>query len=158
MYYHTTYFHFMPLMKQNTFKWLHVSFLLIQVPYELVEIPSELHNIVAILMVISTVQDVEELGRKLGFTLDNGNFHNVSLGQGQEVVAEQAMDTAAGKGHWVVLQVILNSMCLSGTQVSLGVVMGDSQHCIGFRNGGAIGSITGDSKQFVWTRNGGAIG
>jgi len=87
------------------------------VPSELVEIPSELLNTVAILMAISAVQDVEELGRKLGFTLDNGNFHNVSLGQGQEVVAEQAMDTAAGKGHWVVLQVILNFMCLSGTQV-----------------------------------------
>ncbi|KAJ4427783.1 Dynein heavy chain 17, axonemal [Periplaneta americana] len=51
------------------------------------------------------LQDVEELGKKLGFTLDSGNFHNVSLGQGQEVVAEQAMDTAAGMGHWVVLQV-----------------------------------------------------
>lgn len=124
----------------------------------MVETPSELCNMVAILMAISAVQDVEELGRKLGFTLDNGNFHNVSLGQGQEVVAEQAMDTAAGKGHWVVLQVILNSMCLSGTQVSLGVVMGNSEHCVGFRNGGAIGSTTGDSEQFVWTRNGGAIG
>jgi len=120
----------------------------------MIETPSELRNMVAILMAISAVQDVEELGRKLGFTLDNGNFHNVSLGQGQEVVAEQAMDTAAGKGHWVVLQVILNSMCLSGTQVSLGVFMGDSEHCVGFRNGGAIG----DSEQFVWTRNGGAIG
>jgi len=128
------------------------------VPAELVEIPSELHNTVAILMAISAVQDVEELGRKLGFTSDNCNFHNVSLGQGQEVVAEQAMDTAAGKGHWVVLQVILNSMCLSGTQVSLGVVMGDSEYCVGFRIGGAIGSITGDSEQFVWTRNGGVIG
>lgn len=110
----------------------------------MVETPSELHNMMAILMTISAVQDVEELGRKLGFTVDNGNFHNVSLGQGQEVVAEQAMDTAAGKGHWVVLQVILNSMCLSGTQVSLGVVMGDSEHCVGFRNGDAIGNTTGD--------------
>lgn len=54
---------------------------------------------------------MEDLGKKLGVTLGNGNFHNVSLGQGQEVVAEQAMDTAAGQGHWVVLQVILNSVC-----------------------------------------------
>lgn len=52
---------------------------------------------------------MEDLGKKLGVTLGNSNFHNVSLGQGQEVVAEQAMDTAAGQGHWVVLQVILNS-------------------------------------------------
>ena len=38
--------------------------------------------------------------------MDTGNFHNVSLGQGQEVVAEQAMDTAAVAGHWVILQVL----------------------------------------------------
>ena len=33
------------------------------------------------------------------------NFHNISLGQGQEIVAEKAIDLAAKKGHWVVLQV-----------------------------------------------------
>lgn len=49
-------------------------------------------------------KDVEDLGRRLGYTLDNQNFHNVSLGQGQESVAEQAMDVAAKNGHWVVLQ------------------------------------------------------
>uniref|UniRef100_A0A8C9SNB8 Dynein axonemal heavy chain 17 n=1 Tax=Scleropages formosus TaxID=113540 RepID=A0A8C9SNB8_SCLFO len=43
-------------------------------------------------------------GRKLGYTFDNMNFHNVSLGQGQEVVAEQALDLAAKEGHWVILQ------------------------------------------------------
>lgn len=45
------------------------------------------------------------LGRKLGYTFNNRNFHNVSLGQGQEVVAEAALDLAAKKGHWVILQV-----------------------------------------------------
>ena len=50
------------------------------------------------------LQDVEKLGRQLGFTLDGRNFHNVSLGQGQEIVAEEAMDIAAEKGHWVILQ------------------------------------------------------
>ena len=48
--------------------------------------------------------DVEKLGKKLGFSMDNKNFHNVSLGQGQEVVAESALDVAAEKGHWVILQ------------------------------------------------------
>ncbi len=43
-------------------------------------------------------------GKKLGFTGDNNNFHNISLGQGQEIVAEQAMDLAAKEGHWVILQ------------------------------------------------------
>lgn len=46
-------------------------------------------------------------GRKLGFTIDLGKLHNVSLGQGQEAVAEVAMEKAAKEGHWVILQVWL---------------------------------------------------
>ncbi|XP_041975803.1 dynein beta chain, ciliary [Aricia agestis] len=53
---------------------------------------------------VNPLKDVEALGKVMGFTSDEGNFHNVSLGQGQEVVAEQAMDEALKKGHWVVLQ------------------------------------------------------
>uniref|UniRef100_A0AAQ5XVQ1 Dynein axonemal heavy chain 11 n=1 Tax=Amphiprion ocellaris TaxID=80972 RepID=A0AAQ5XVQ1_AMPOC len=45
-----------------------------------------------------------ESGRKLGFTIDLGKLHNVSLGQGQETVAEVAMEKAAKEGHWVILQ------------------------------------------------------
>lgn len=54
---------------------------------------------------VNPLKDVEALGRAMGFTADNGNFHNVSLGQGQEVVAEQAMDESLKEGNWVVLQV-----------------------------------------------------
>ncbi|KAF4533243.1 hypothetical protein B566_EDAN005159 [Ephemera danica] len=37
-----------------------------------------------------SLRDVESLGRKMGFTTDLQNFHNVSLGQGrQEVVAKE---------------------------------------------------------------------
>ncbi|NXO22161.1 DYH9 protein, partial [Cisticola juncidis] len=43
-------------------------------------------------------------GKKLGYTFNHRNLHNVSLGQGQEVVAEQALDVAAQEGHWVILQ------------------------------------------------------
>ncbi|XP_072155544.1 dynein beta chain, ciliary isoform X1 [Bemisia tabaci] len=53
---------------------------------------------------VNPLKDVETLGRKLGYAEDNGNFHSVSLGQGQEVVAEEAMDIAAKEGHWVILQ------------------------------------------------------
>ncbi|CAH1639911.1 unnamed protein product [Spodoptera littoralis] len=53
---------------------------------------------------VNPLKDVEALGKIMGFTADNGNFHNVSLGQGQEIVAEQAMDIGLQKGHWVVLQ------------------------------------------------------
>ncbi|XP_040845777.1 dynein heavy chain 17, axonemal isoform X2 [Ochotona curzoniae] len=54
---------------------------------------------------VDPLKDVEALGKKLGFTIDNGKLHNVSLGQGQEVVAENALDVAAESGHWVILQV-----------------------------------------------------
>ncbi|XP_061245817.1 dynein axonemal heavy chain 17 isoform X1 [Bos javanicus] len=53
---------------------------------------------------VDPLKDVEALGKKLGFTIDNGKLHNVSLGQGQEVVAENALDVAAANGHWVILQ------------------------------------------------------
>lgn len=54
----------------------------------------------------STVKPAFPLsGKKLGYTFNNRNFHNVSLGQGQEIVAEQALDLAATEGHWVILQV-----------------------------------------------------
>ncbi|XP_009879601.1 PREDICTED: dynein heavy chain 17, axonemal [Charadrius vociferus] len=53
---------------------------------------------------VDPLKDVEVLGRKLNFTIDNGRIHNVSLGQGQEVVAERALEVAATQGHWVILQ------------------------------------------------------
>ncbi|KAJ8974477.1 hypothetical protein NQ317_016131 [Molorchus minor] len=53
---------------------------------------------------VNPLKDVELLGSKLGFTFDHKNFHSVSLGQGQEIVAENAMDIAATEGHWVILQ------------------------------------------------------
>ncbi|NWV29438.1 DYH17 protein, partial [Origma solitaria] len=53
---------------------------------------------------VDPLKDVEALGTRLNFTIDNGKIHNVSLGQGQEVVAEQAMEVAAAEGHWVILQ------------------------------------------------------
>ncbi|XP_017386887.1 dynein heavy chain 9, axonemal isoform X3 [Cebus imitator] len=53
---------------------------------------------------VDPLKDVESQGKKLGYTFNNRNFHNVSLGQGQEVVAEAVLDLAAKKGHWVILQ------------------------------------------------------
>ncbi|XP_062853793.1 dynein axonemal heavy chain 11 isoform X2 [Trichomycterus rosablanca] len=53
---------------------------------------------------VDPLKDVESLGKKLGFTIDLGKLHNVSLGQGQEAVAELAMQKASKEGHWVILQ------------------------------------------------------
>ena len=49
---------------------------------------------------------MELLGQQLGYTCENKKLHNVSLGQGQEKVAETALKIAAKEGHWVILQVI----------------------------------------------------
>ena len=54
---------------------------------------------------VDPLKDVEKLGHKLGFSVEEENFHNISLGQGQESVAETALDIAAKNGHWIVLQV-----------------------------------------------------
>ena len=53
---------------------------------------------------VDPLKDVEALGNKLGYSTPNANFHNISLGQGQEVVAEKAMAIASKEGHWIVLQ------------------------------------------------------
>ncbi|XP_063285477.1 dynein axonemal heavy chain 11-like [Pelobates fuscus] len=53
---------------------------------------------------VDPLKDVESLGNRLGFTIDSGKLHNISLGQGQEVIAEIAMEKASKEGHWVILQ------------------------------------------------------
>ncbi|XP_032161875.1 dynein heavy chain 11, axonemal isoform X2 [Mustela erminea] len=53
---------------------------------------------------VDALKDLEILGKRLGFTIDSGKLHNVSLGQGQETVAEKALEKASKGGHWVILQ------------------------------------------------------
>ncbi|KAJ3096963.1 hypothetical protein HDU97_005410 [Phlyctochytrium planicorne] len=53
---------------------------------------------------VDPVKEVEALGRTFGVTEDNKNFHNVSLGQGQEIIAEQKLDLAYKEGGWVMLE------------------------------------------------------
>ncbi|XP_034084207.1 dynein heavy chain 11, axonemal [Gymnodraco acuticeps] len=53
---------------------------------------------------VNPLKDVEKLGLKLGFSIEQGTLHNVSLGQGQEEVAERALGSASKLGHWVILQ------------------------------------------------------
>nr|XP_006007896.1 PREDICTED: dynein heavy chain 11, axonemal [Latimeria chalumnae] len=53
---------------------------------------------------VDPLKDVEALGKKLEFTIDSGKLHNISLGQGQEVVAEETLGKASKGGHWVILQ------------------------------------------------------
>ena len=48
---------------------------------------------------------METLGKKYGVSDDNGNFWNVSLGQGQEGKAMESLDKAFTSGGWVILNV-----------------------------------------------------
>lgn len=53
---------------------------------------------------IDPLLDVEKLGKSMNISPDTRNFHNISLGQGQERLAEIAIEIATQHGHWVVLQ------------------------------------------------------
>ncbi|CCD17691.1 unnamed protein product [Trypanosoma congolense IL3000] len=52
---------------------------------------------------VDPVRAVEEAGRKLGFTYDNERLFNVSLGQGQEIVADRALERCFLHGGWALL-------------------------------------------------------
>ncbi|KEG12669.1 dynein heavy chain [Trypanosoma grayi] len=52
---------------------------------------------------VDPVRAVEEAGRKLGFTYDNERLYNVSLGQGQEIVADRALEKCFLHGGWALL-------------------------------------------------------
>lgn len=48
------------------------------------------------------VGDVEALAQKYGF--EKGvSYHNVAMGQGQDVIAMEALELASKQGHWVLL-------------------------------------------------------
>ena len=53
---------------------------------------------------VDPVKDVELVGKTLKIGTEYNNFYNISLGQGQEIVAEHALDIAVKQGGWVMLQ------------------------------------------------------
>jgi dynein heavy chain len=50
------------------------------------------------------VKEVESMGRKQIQLQANVNYHNIAMGQGQDVVAMAKMDLGHKEGHWVMLQ------------------------------------------------------
>ena len=49
------------------------------------------------------VKDVEACGKKLNVDMSKA-FHNIALGQGQDVVAMNKLDISHKEGHWIFLQ------------------------------------------------------
>lgn len=47
---------------------------------------------------------VEDLGKTMGISTEQGNFVNISMGQGQEGLAEAVVERFARQGGWVMLQ------------------------------------------------------
>lgn len=68
---------------------------------------AETNRITAILFVlfpgVDPTPDVERMGEKLGYSIANGKFVNISMGQGQEERAKIALFDAAKKGTWIML-------------------------------------------------------
>jgi len=46
---------------------------------------------------------VEEVGRGLGKAINLGTFTNISMGQGQEKKALNALATSAKQGNWIMV-------------------------------------------------------
>jgi len=65
-------------------------------------------NVTPIFFILSPgadpVKEVEKLGKKLIGLQNNVNYHNVAMGQGQDVVAMAKLDLGHKEGHWVMLQ------------------------------------------------------
>ncbi|DBA03229.1 TPA: hypothetical protein N0F65_011588 [Lagenidium giganteum] len=47
---------------------------------------------------------VEKLGRSKGVSIENGNFINISMGQGQESYAGESVKKLSVEGGWIILQ------------------------------------------------------
>ena len=48
------------------------------------------------------VKDVEACGKKMGVDLSKC-FHNIALGQGQDVIAMNKLEISHKEGHWIFL-------------------------------------------------------
>ncbi|KAG1655351.1 Dynein beta chain, ciliary [Nymphon striatum] len=53
---------------------------------------------------VDVFPEVESVAKTLGYSHENSNYHTVSLGQDQQIVAEKAIENASKHGHWVILQ------------------------------------------------------
>jgi len=65
-------------------------------------------NITPVFFILSPgadpVKEVEKLGKKTIQLQANVNYHNVAMGQGQDVVAMAKLDLGHKEGHWIMLQ------------------------------------------------------
>lgn len=53
---------------------------------------------------VDPTPEVERVAAKYDISISNKKFTNISMGQGQEKPAKEALFRAAEKGHWIMLQ------------------------------------------------------
>ena len=79
-----------------------------QAPFDVFETFKETNSITPIFFVlfpgVDPTPDVERVGATLGITIANGKFENISMGQGQEDRARDAIFKSAKEGTWIMLQ------------------------------------------------------
>jgi len=79
-----------------------------QKPFDMAATYAETSNKIPTFFVLFAGVDptpwVESLGKEKGVTFENGNFKNISMGQGQEKPAEAVVEAFAKNGGWVMLQ------------------------------------------------------
>ncbi len=79
-----------------------------QKPFSMKETYDETTNKTPIFFVLFAGVDptpwVESLGKEMGITLENKRFVNISMGQGQEKLAEEIVKKFAKDGGWLMLQ------------------------------------------------------
>ena len=52
---------------------------------------------------VDPTPDVERVGEKFGKTAMDKSFINISMGQGQEMIAQNALKECALKGNWLMI-------------------------------------------------------
>lgn len=52
---------------------------------------------------VDPTPDVERVGAKFGKTANDKSFINISMGQGQEMIAQNALKECALKGYWLMI-------------------------------------------------------
>lgn len=75
-------------------------------PFDIVDTYDEMNPQTPVFFVlfpgVDPTPDVELIGKMNGKTIADGTFINISMGQGQEVIADNALKEAGKNGNWVM--------------------------------------------------------
>jgi len=77
-------------------------------PFDIVATYDEMNEITPVFFVlfpgVDPTPDVEKIGKMNNKLIADGTFINISMGQGQEIIADNALKEAGKNGNWVMFQ------------------------------------------------------